>query len=230
VKFPGSGHNNDDHDDHDDDKDANLTGKLLELPDPVNDLEEIVQAKPVAHVSDVRLRVFGEDEVLTALQGIAHALKERRLPGAEIRIYGSVAMICAFPGTRRVTTDVDVVVSSPVVLSIAEEVGRELRLPEEWLNDDVRVFARSTLQFIEYRLPGCENLKIYGLTPESLFSMKCFAGRDLKDIKDMTFLADKLEIHSLQEAEALFERFYPGDAMGELPMVALLEHFEGRYQ
>lgn len=197
--------------------------------DPKKDLPDSLP--PIAQVPPVvKKLVFGEEEVLAALQGISSALGEKGLRGVEIHIYGSVALICAFPGTRRLTTDIDAVASSPVVLTVAEEVGKSLGLPEEWFNEDVVVFARPGLQFVEHRFPGCENLKVYGLAPESLFAMKCFAGRDLKDIKDMKFLADKLGIRTLKEAEAIFERYYPGEGMGEHPMISLLEHFDGRFE
>lgn len=106
----------------------------------------------------------------------------------------------------------------------------ELQLPENWLNEDVRTYARPSLEYAEQQFAGCENMRILVLTPASLFAMKCFSSRDGSDQKDLKLLADKLGIKSLKEAEQIFGKFYPDEAMGELAMATLLEHCDGRYE
>ena len=167
---------------------------------------------------------------MSALQGLSRGLAAKGVHDAEIRIFGSVALICAFPDARRLTTDLDVILSTPVFLTVAEDVGNMLQLPEGWLNEDVRTYMRPSLQFLEHRYPGCDNIKVLVLTPLSLFAMKCAASRDGSDQEDLKYLAGKIGIQTLREAEEIFGGYYPGEAMGELAMVTLLEYCNGRYE
>lgn len=186
---------------------------------------------PAASASALgKMLSFGEKEIHEALRGLSRALGEKGVQGAEIRILGSVALICAFPGSRRLTTDLDAICATPAFHAAALEVGEELQLPENWLNEDVRTYSRPSLEYTEQNFPGCENLKILILTPESLFAMKCSSSRDGQDQKDLVLLAGKLGLHSLKDAERIFERFYADEAIGELAMATLLEHCDGRYE
>ena len=60
--------------------------------------------------------------------------------------------------------------------------------------------------------------------------MKCASSRDGDDQEDLKYLAEKLGIHTLREAEDIFEMFYPCEAMGELAMENLIEYCNGRYE
>lgn len=74
--------------------------------------------------SHSRKLTFGEHDVHAALQGLSRKLAEQGVHGAEIRILGSVALICALPGTRRLTTDFDAISATPAFRVAAVEVGR----------------------------------------------------------------------------------------------------------
>ena len=198
----------------------------------------IVIPKPAAtaRITPEDLNLFlkratiGREDILSALQRLSRELEQRGLDTVEIKVFGSGALMLAFPDARRMTTDLDALTPSADVMDLTKQIGEDLQFPDDWFNQDVQVFDRPTLDFVSYKLPGCENLRVSGLSPESLFAMKCYAGRDLKDTKDIAFLIEKLVINSLKESDAIYEKFYSQEPMPELSMVTVLECCDWRYE
>jgi len=197
---------------------------------------ELSEPRPVEGMSpeDLNLFVnaglFGRDDLIQALQRMSQELERRGIQGTEIRVFGSGALMLAYTDSRRMSSDLDALTASSDMPVIAEQIREELNLPDDWFNQDVQAFDRPSLEFEEHKLPGCENLRIMVLSQKCLFAMKCFAGRDLKDTKDIAFLIEKLGVKSLKEADDIYAEFYPDEPMPELSMVKVLECCDWRYE
>jgi hypothetical protein len=125
-------------------------------------------------------------------------------------------------GSRDSTKDIDAIVHpSDLGRKLASQVAREQGLPEDWLNDDVRLFladreAKRKLQGGEFG-PG---LIVSVPTAAYLLAMKLRACRAplpgyTGDYEDIEFLLRKTETFSMAEAERIFDRFFPHDALSE---------------
>lgn len=135
----------------------------------------------------------------------------------EISIYGGALMMLAY-NARSITKDVDAVLSpSKEGLAIARRVGRELGLPEHWLNDDVKLYLAPSGQMrtLPREVPG---LVITAPTAGYLLAMKALACRNPLpghegDWEDLRFLLQKMNIRSVDEIQAWIDRFYPDDVL-----------------
>jgi hypothetical protein len=99
-----------------------------------------------------------------------------------------------------------------------------LGFPKDWLNDKVSVFRRPTLRFTTKGVPQFKNLMVKILEPESLFAMKCFAGRK-RDLEDLGILVKKLGLNSFLQVEKLYQKYYEGDAFNVVVMEYFLDYF-----
>lgn len=135
---------------------------------------------------------------------------------ASVYIVGSAAMLFAH-GLARTTEDVDLMYTGEVhhtrLLALAAEVAHDLGLPENWLNDDFRFVDPQPAQPQKDKraatLFESPSLVVTGASLEHLLGMKVHSARD-KDLDDIQFLVRKLQLHSMQEIEAVHERVYPG--------------------
>jgi hypothetical protein len=223
MKSPGKGGDADPFKKPDPEKEPEQA--ISEPGEPADDLPLIIKIEPA-----FGKEFIDREDILAALHKISDGLGKEELARVEIRIYGSGALILTYEDSRRITTDLDAVSSEPIVFHLAEKAGNDLGFPDDWFNGDVRMYDRPSLEFVEHRLPGCENIRVMAVTMECLFAMKCFASRDRKDLNDIRFLMDKLGVESLKQAEAIFERFYRQDPMPELGMITVLEACDWRYE
>ena len=82
---------------------------------------------------------FNRARIKQALTALGAELSRRGVRG-EIFIVGGAAMALAF-STRRVTKDIDAVFEPKgAIYEAAEQVARQLELPQGWLNDAVKAF------------------------------------------------------------------------------------------
>ncbi|MCC5850009.1 MAG: hypothetical protein JJU29_18130 [Verrucomicrobia bacterium] len=120
--------------------------------------------------------------------------------------------------SRSSTKDVDAVVRPrEPALRLAKQVARELNLPQDWLNDQVRTFLAPAEQFreIPIDLPG---LHLTAPTAGYLLAMKSLACRNMLpgyegDIGDLKFLIRKMHIRSVEEIQKHIDRYYADDVM-----------------
>lgn len=133
----------------------------------------------------------------------------------EICLYGGTALMLAY-GNRTATRDVDASINPREHgMRLAKIVAVELGLPDDWLNDQMKVFfapigARRTLPL---DIPG---LKLYIATASYLLALKALAcrlpnPRRRGDLEDLKFLIHKMKITSLDEIQRHIDRFYPDD-------------------
>lgn len=135
----------------------------------------------------------------------------------EICIYGGALMMLAYD-TRAMTKDIDAIVHpAREGLALAAQVGKELGLPENWLNDDVKIFTASNEQTraLPLEFPG---IQITAPTANYLLAMKALACRSplpgyQGDLDDLRFLIKKLQIYSIDGIQTIIDQYYPDDVI-----------------
>jgi hypothetical protein len=104
---------------------------------------------------------------------------------------------------------------------LADRVARELALPDDWLNDNVKQFLAEKESKRE--LPQSEfgkGLRVSVPTAAYLLAMKLRACRPplpgyAGDQGDIRFLVEKMQIDSVEADEAIHERFFPYDVVSD---------------
>ena len=137
----------------------------------------------------------------------------------ELSLYGGAVFTLVY-GSRDATKDVDAVVrQSEIGRELARKVAAEQDLPEDWLNDDVRQFlsereAKRSLPANDFG----EGLRIAVPTAAYLLAMKLRSCRPslpgyAGDYGDIRFLVQKMGLASVEEAEAIHDKFFPQDTL-----------------
>jgi len=140
----------------------------------------------------------------------------------EVSLYGGAVFTLVY-GSRDATKDVDAVIRpSAIAKTLAEKVARELGLPEDWLNDHVKQFLAE--KEAKRELPQSdfgEGLRVSVPTAGYLLAMKLRACRPplpgyAGDYGDIRFLVRKMEIGSVEAAEAIHDKFFPHDVLSDV--------------
>lgn len=152
-------------------------------------------------------------QIVAALSALNDRLASKAVMG-ELNIFGGAAMVLAFDA-RPNTRDVDAIfVPKTEVAEAAEFVGRELNLPEFWLNDGVKGFVSAAPELTEDDLPRFSHLRVLRPTARYLLAMKCLAARvggydAPKDREDVLLLCRHLSLNSANAILGIVTEFYP---------------------
>jgi hypothetical protein len=139
----------------------------------------------------------------------------------EVSLYGGAVFTLIYE-SREATKDVHAVVRQSEMAGIlAARVARELVLPDDWLNDHVKQFLAE--KEAKRELPQSdfgEGLRISVPTAAYLLAMKLRACRPplpgySGDYGDIRFLIGKMQIRSVEAAEAIHDRFFPHDVLSD---------------
>jgi len=139
----------------------------------------------------------------------------------EVSLYGGAVFTLVY-GSREATKDVDAVIRQSEIAGIlAARVARELELPNDWLNDHVKQFLAE--KEAKRELPQSdfgEGLRVSVPTAAYLLAMKLRACRPplpgySGDYGDIRFLVGKMEIGSVEAAEAIHDKFFPHDVLSD---------------
>jgi predicted nucleotidyltransferase len=156
-------------------------------------------------------------QALRRLGELAHAQKVT----LEVSLYGGAVFTLVY-GSRDATKDVDAVIrQSEIAKKLTIRVAKELGLPDDWLNDDVRQFLAEKESKRE--LPQSdfgEGLRVSVPTAAYLLAMKLRACRPplpgyAGDYGDIRFLIQKMEIDSVEGAESIHDKFFPHDTLSD---------------
>lgn len=150
----------------------------------------------------------------TYLLLLARRLEEAEVP-ATFYLIGGAAMSIGYMPERRLTTDIDAKVKNfeqlkPYVAAVARDYG----LAEDWLNTSASKLISqmaSDQDWILWESTG--TVEIYFASAELLLAMKLAASRPAKDSADIKLLLGKLEIRTVEQAEEIFEKYFPGDLL-----------------
>jgi len=154
--------------------------------------------------------------ITNALKRLGECATEEGLT-LEVCLYGGTLMMLAYDA-RNATKDVDAVVQpAEVGKRLIKKVAKELQLPENWLNDDVRMFIapKGETRNLPLQFQG---LHLTAPTAAYLLAMKAMACRpslpgNEGDLDDLRFLIRKLEITSVSQIQATIDTYYPDDVL-----------------
>ncbi|WP_198419353.1 DUF6036 family nucleotidyltransferase [Actinomyces respiraculi] len=142
---------------------------------------------------------------------LLHELSDRlaqRQASAQLFIVGGAAMALAYDRARS-TRDLDAAFQpSLIVRELAEKIGAENGLEEDWLNDAAKGFMPSTDADARTVLET-DSLLVQVPSPEYLLAMKVHAGRTDKDIEDAVLLYRIAGYTNADQIIDLLERTYP---------------------
>ena len=173
-------------------------------------------------VSAIRLR--------EALEFLNQKL-EKHKSTTKMYLVGSGALILGY-GLDRLTGDLDCILKKGnrrLVQTIVEQLSEDLNLPEDWLNFQFEIFNDTDLKsswfqpllnlsYLEIQIP---NLKL-------AMTLKCSDARETgfreKDLKDIAFCVQKLEIHNLDQFYDVTDQFEILNTLTDFESYKL-EHF-----
>lgn len=139
----------------------------------------------------------------------------------EVSLYGGAVFTLVY-GSRDSTKDVDATIHpAAVAKKLSRQVAVELELPEDWLNDHVRLFLAA--KEAKRRLGGDEfgaGLRVSVPTAAYLLALKLQACRPplpgyAGDQGDIGFLLRKMKLRSVPEVAKIYERFFPHHGLSE---------------
>jgi hypothetical protein len=157
---------------------------------------------------------FDRDDLIELLQELVARLEDAG-EKARILIVGGAALSLV-DYDRRLTVDVDAQISpSGQVIAIAEQIAAERNITSDWLNDSVSTafiprFGKDP-QWLEVYKSAAIEIAVAPL--DLLLVMKLSAARRGRDDTDIAFLVAQLGITSVDEAEDLFDAYWPGEAI-----------------
>ena len=146
-----------------------------------------------------------------ALSRLGQLLRERRVAG-EIAVFGGAAIVLGFE-FRTATQDVDAMITQGhgAVVKAQEEVGDELGLPPNWLNEQGTSYLskqKDFEMFKTYPTEGQFGLRVLTATPEYLLAMKLLSFRT-DDIQDIVHLAQRRGNTTAEGFLQLIKHYYP---------------------
>jgi hypothetical protein len=184
--------------------------------------------------NDDRL-VFESQDIRELLQEIGLEFVRLGQTG-EIAIYGGAALLLNF-ASRPATRDIDFVAmrgDSGAISDIADIVGQRHGLASGWFNDAVKMFVSDEpdhLHFGDFPIGGPAGLRVFIASPQYILAMKMGAMRsslETSDMLDVWNLMDETSVVTLEECEAFFRRFYPGEEISQRNKEILLDLVEDK--
>jgi hypothetical protein len=150
-----------------------------------------------------------------ALTRLGQLLRERRVAG-EIAVFGGAAIVLGFD-FRDTTQDVGAMITQGhgQVVKAQEEVGAELGLPPNWLNEQGTSYLSKQNDFElfkTYPSEGQFGLRVLTATPQYLLAMKLLSLRSHgHDIQDIVQLSRRLRCTTAEDLLQLVKHYYPDE-------------------
>lgn len=178
------------------------------------------------------LKYLTKAEITAALNRISvlAAVEGVRL---EMTLYGGALMLLAYDA-RDATKDVDAIIHPPEVgRRLVARVAAERGLPEDWLNDNVRLFVSSLEAKSELVLPNVSRAGLHLTRPTAkyLLAMKVMANRKALpgyagDRDDIRTLLRAAKIKSVAEVERIVEKFFPDTVLPDATRLTVTDLLE----
>jgi hypothetical protein len=154
-------------------------------------------------------------ELDKALTRLGQLLRERRVTG-EIAVFGGAAIVLGFD-FRTATQDVDAMITlgHGQVVKAQEEVGAELGLPPNWLNEQGTSYLSKNNDFKlfkTYPSEGQFGLRVLTATGQYLLAMRLLSLRQYgHDVQDIVQLARQLGCTTAEDLLQLVKHYYPDE-------------------
>jgi len=154
-------------------------------------------------------QLMNRKQLLESLKRLGELLREQDIEG-EILLTGG-AVMCLVHSARGMTKDIDALYEPKMIINkLARQIAIEMDLPANWLNDGVKGYLTAGAQIQEFLV--LDGLRILTVTPEYLLAMKLMAARHgEKDIDDIHFLLNKLQIKTFEDAMDILSEHFPAD-------------------
>ncbi len=163
-------------------------------------------------------------DLIDGLREVVRAAQDSGIAGVSIRIIGGAALRLAY-FDRDTTADIDAQIEpmdrlEPIIESIARAHGWR----NDWLNNRAAMFVPTWGQSVDWEpILDDTNVSIAVASLDALLAMKLNAARPGRNTADIAKLLALNNIDSVEEAENVFESFYPGDTLPERA-IKLLEN------
>ncbi len=165
------------------------------------------------------------DDMIDGLRELVRELHARGESGG-VRIVGGAAMLLRYYVDRRVTPDIDAKLhpEGPAI-GIAEEIARRRGWDDDWLNSKAATFIPIATDVGWEALYDDDDVSVWVISAEALLAMKIRASRPARDDADIAVLLSLTGITTVDDAEALYERFYPGELPKDVAYLMLEDIF-----
>ena len=152
---------------------------------------------------------LSKTELVELLEALSERLRRKRAI-ARLYVIGGACMALAY-GRGRSTEDIDARIDTGhgALTEAVHEIARERGLPRGWLNEQATSAIPRGPDRRAQTLYESPHLVVTGASAEYLLAMKLEAGRD-KDVEDISYLLDCLEIEESDKALAIHEAALPG--------------------
>jgi hypothetical protein len=154
-------------------------------------------------------------ELEKALLRLGELLRERRVAG-EVAVFGGAAIVLGFD-FRSATQDVDALITQGhgQVVKAQEEVGADLGLPPNWLNEQGTSYLSKQGDFRlfkTYPSEGQFGLRVLTAAPQYLLAMRLLSFRTYgHDVQDIVQLAGRLDCRTAESLLHLMKHYYPDE-------------------
>jgi hypothetical protein len=152
------------------------------------------------------------EEVRELLEDLATRLNDAGIT-AGIRVVGGAAL-SILDKDRRSTSDIDaVIIPAGVAADIVTDLANERGLPKNWLNDAALAYIPPVGpdDWVEVIRRGDVRVSIGSV--HMLLAMKLLANRGVRDSDDIAFLLTACNVKSLDDAQAIYERYHAQDVI-----------------
>ena len=128
-----------------------------------------------------------KEQIHKAFMRLGEILRDRRVTG-EVDVFGGAAIVLGFD-FRRATQDVGSLLISGhgQVMQAAQDAGKELRLPPNWLNEQATIYLskhRGLSLFRMYPSEGQFGFRVLLAKPEYVLAMKLLCASSLRTRKE----------------------------------------------
>jgi hypothetical protein len=161
-------------------------------------------------------------------RGLRALVDELVASGVTSRIYvvGGAAIILQ-AARPSLTNDVDTLhLAGASIRDAVERVAGSMGWPSTWLNDAANMWAShyDSDDDWDVRFAG-EGVSVLVARTPLLLAMKLQAGRGRRDAEDIDLLLSACQIESFDAAVAVFDRYYPTEAMAPRALLQLQDRF-----
>jgi hypothetical protein len=175
-------------------------------------------------------RTFDADALRSALDELCERLVDAEV-SAGICIVGGAAIALTVAPERIATHDIDVVIypqsATAAVLHVVAEMAVARGWPNDWLSDAVRGFLPFAGDPGWTTVRAAGQVEIRMAPADLLLAMKLHAARGARDASDIRVLLQATGTTSAGDAEALYERYYPGEVLKPRARAVVAAYFTG---
>lgn len=150
------------------------------------------------------------------VSGLRDLVERLHDDGLETSVYivGGAALSLSYDSERGTTDDIDAKLSpAPRCLDHAATIARARGWADDWLNTSAEVFIPIARDAGWQLLWDDGITRVWVASAECSLAMKLRASRRGRDSDDIANLLAHLGIGSAEQAEELFETFYPGEVV-----------------